>query len=493
VEDPGQGTAGPPWVLGHRGSPREAPENTLASLRAALDAGADGIEYDVHACASGEPVLIHDETMERTTDGTGPVREITLPELAGIDAGGWFHPVFQGEPLPLLEEALELPGPAPGRAPFHMIELKEAGLVGEVARQLNELARPLPVRIASFLKDVCLEARDHDLMPMLLGVLATESDRRFVRDEGIAAYGTGPGGWRTEAGLAEWPCERWSWSVDDPEDLLEAMRAPLMGINTNEPRRAMATRTLVGLTPGDDRPYPLRVPVLEVRGAQDPSTRRTRGEWAGSWETEIGISNPLDVAVKVDLELMVRGGAFEISQMPERLRLEPGEAVSLPVKISGGSWSPGGDPLVAARFHWGGRGKVREFVLDASLKRLRVHVLGEDARRLPMLCERPGEMPASMTVRRKGNDLVAWVEDPGGLEDVRAKALLGMVVRTGGRGVRVPLPEGFDGRTEGLPFSVAFEGRVGGSDQRTLRRWAGGLPATLASGSPGRLLPASSG
>ena len=58
----------PPWILGHRGVPLEAPENTLAGMRRALELGLDGFEYDLRACASGEAVLMHDETLSRTTN-----------------------------------------------------------------------------------------------------------------------------------------------------------------------------------------------------------------------------------------------------------------------------------------------------------------------------------------------------------------------------------------------------------------------------------------
>ena len=78
---------GPPWILGHRGAPREAPENTLASLRRALEIGVDGIEYDLRGNASHEPVLMHDEDLARTTDAKGLLAARGLPELFGVDAG----------------------------------------------------------------------------------------------------------------------------------------------------------------------------------------------------------------------------------------------------------------------------------------------------------------------------------------------------------------------------------------------------------------------
>ena len=98
---------GPPWILGHRGTPREAPENTLSGLRRALSLGLDGIEYDVRAAGGGEPVLLHDATLDRTTDASGPLAGRELSELFGVDAGSWFGRGFRGEPVPTLAEALD--------------------------------------------------------------------------------------------------------------------------------------------------------------------------------------------------------------------------------------------------------------------------------------------------------------------------------------------------------------------------------------------------
>jgi glycerophosphoryl diester phosphodiesterase len=494
IGEHGELVPGPPWILGHRGSPREAPENTLVSLRRAIDLGLDGIEYDLHACASGEPVLIHDELLDRTTDASGTVAELTLPELAGVDAGGWFAKKFVGEPLPLLEEALELPGNLAGTTPQHMIELKDPSLVGEVARQLRELHRPLSVRIASFHRSVCLEARDLGLPSMLLAIEADAGDHAFVRDERLAAYGTGPGGWRVPAGELDWDCERWSWSVDDPEDLLDACRSELFGFNTNEPVRALATRALHRLTPDDDGPYPLTVPTLEVpvrEDEDDPGAPGSHGAWSGRWQVELALRNPFPFPVEVALALAVRGGAFEVEGLPVQVRLGPGERTALPCGLAGGSWSPGEDPVVFARFVWrSGPGRPEEsLAFDHPVSRVRTVRVAQGTLRVPMLREHPGAPYASVSLRRRGEELIAWVEDPGGLGDVRALLRVGERVRSGGRGVRVPLPPGWR-TTEtggGLPFSVGFEGRTSTGAPRELRRWAGGLPYGLGSGAPGCL------
>lgn len=489
----GQAVPGPPWILGHRGAPREAPENTLVGLRRAIELGLDGVEYDVHACATGEALLIHDETLERTTNGHGLVSDLSLLEASTLDAGGWFKRSFAGEPLPLLEEALELSGNQAGTWPQHMIELKVPQLVHEVARQLSALRRPMSVRLASFSREVCLEARDAGLVPMLLAVEAGESDRRFVRDERIAAYGTAPKGWLTEAGQGEWECERWCWALDEPEDLLDACRAPLNGFNTNDPLRALATRALVRLTPHDRGPYPVRAPLLEVPVAADTQSPSIQGEWVGDWDFDLRVRNPFPFPVELALALAVRGGAFQVGGLPAQLDLEVGAEAAVPVKLAGGSWAPAEDPIVHARFVWApGPGRPRESLrLECPLHRVRSVRAGAEALRVPMLREHPGQRGASMGLRLAGNQLLAWVEDAGGLEDLRCIVRLGSHVRHGGQGVRVPLPQPLLGEGSGaqrqLEFGLGFEGRLPGQGPRLLRRFAGGLPYGLGSGAPGRL------
>lgn len=99
---------GLPRVIGHRGAAARAPENTLAGLRKARELGAAWVEFDVMLSRDGVPVLIHDETLGRTTNGHGRVCDRTAAELAALDAGGWFAPAFAGEPLPTLAAAIDL-------------------------------------------------------------------------------------------------------------------------------------------------------------------------------------------------------------------------------------------------------------------------------------------------------------------------------------------------------------------------------------------------
>jgi glycerophosphoryl diester phosphodiesterase len=96
-----------PIVIGHRGAAGYAPENTLVSFRKGFELGSEFVECDFHISADGAPVIIHDETLERTTDGKGGVREKTVAELRKLDAGAWFGPKFKGEKIPLLRELFE--------------------------------------------------------------------------------------------------------------------------------------------------------------------------------------------------------------------------------------------------------------------------------------------------------------------------------------------------------------------------------------------------
>lgn len=97
---------GPVEIIAHRGFSEVAPENTLVALEAAIRAEADAVEFDVHTASDGTPVLLHDETLERTTSGTGRVSARSPGELASLDAGSWFGVEFAGEPVPTLRQAM---------------------------------------------------------------------------------------------------------------------------------------------------------------------------------------------------------------------------------------------------------------------------------------------------------------------------------------------------------------------------------------------------
>ncbi|MBG9585847.1 glycerophosphodiester phosphodiesterase [Cytobacillus firmus] len=94
-------------VFAHRGVSGRFPENTMAAFQAALEAGADGIELDVQMAKDGMLVIIHDEKVDRTTGGTGYIKDMTFEEILQLDAGSWFAEVNAGETIPDLEKFLK--------------------------------------------------------------------------------------------------------------------------------------------------------------------------------------------------------------------------------------------------------------------------------------------------------------------------------------------------------------------------------------------------
>ncbi|MCE7790958.1 glycerophosphodiester phosphodiesterase [Salipaludibacillus sp. CUR1] len=94
-------------IFAHRGSAGTHPENTMPAFEAGLEAGAEGLECDVQLTKDLVPVVIHDETVNRTTNGQGWIKDLTYEEIKRLDAGSWFSPNFAGVPIPTLEQLFE--------------------------------------------------------------------------------------------------------------------------------------------------------------------------------------------------------------------------------------------------------------------------------------------------------------------------------------------------------------------------------------------------
>lgn len=110
-------------TLAHRGHSTTIPEQTMAAFEAAIAAGADGIEADVHLTRDGHLVMLHDELVDRTTNGHGLVVGMTLTEVRALDAGSWFGPAYLGARVPTLDELLDL---ADGSGTILCLEAKGA-------------------------------------------------------------------------------------------------------------------------------------------------------------------------------------------------------------------------------------------------------------------------------------------------------------------------------------------------------------------------------
>jgi len=132
-----------PLVIAHRGDCAHAPENTLSAFRLALQKGADGIELDVSLSADGELIVCHDSTVDRTTDGTGKIADLSLAQIKALDAGSWFGEAFKGERLPTLSEVFEA-------VPQGLIDIElKPGAVNS----------PLPERVAELIRRFGIEQR----------------------------------------------------------------------------------------------------------------------------------------------------------------------------------------------------------------------------------------------------------------------------------------------------------------------------------------------
>ncbi len=237
---------GRPFVLGHRGASHAAPQNTLAAFRKAVDAGADGIELDVHLSRDGVPVVIHNDSVDATTDGHGLVREMTLVQLKALDAGAHFDAAFAGERIPTLEEVLAEVGPRL----LTNIELKAgqtSALVSAVVELVRRMGMATRVWFSSFKPYALYRARA--LAPeipcgLLYGPLnlGTFLLRPFTPHEALHPYKD-----MLTARAIRRAHDRglrvFTWTLDDPDMVRKLAAWGIDGIITNEPAEILEALT----------------------------------------------------------------------------------------------------------------------------------------------------------------------------------------------------------------------------------------------------------
>lgn len=231
-----------PIVIAHRGASGEAPENTIGAFRLGLEQGCDGFELDVHLSKDGEIVVIHDFTVNRTTDGQGDVKDMLLSELRELDAGKWFSDAFSGERIPTLKEVFDL------SPPELMINVEMKGGIGsgleealaELLRQSNRLGT---VIVSSFdYKGLAnLKRIEPSVKIGLLYDLRMAYHWKLPAVAGCEVYSLHPGLRRIDAedvkavqeqGLSVFP-----WTVNEEEKLLQAISYGVNGIITDYPGR----------------------------------------------------------------------------------------------------------------------------------------------------------------------------------------------------------------------------------------------------------------
>jgi len=215
-------------VTGHRGAAGLEPENTLRSIRKAIDLGVDRVEVDVRVTRDGRLVVIHDETVDRTTNGHGYVKELTFNEIRKLDAG-------KGEKVPTLEEVLEI---TRGKVELQ-IELKVPEATDPTLRLIERESAEEEVIITSFIHD--LLRRVHEFNPKLrTGALFFNIEGDIcekalnVYSEAIHVYYR-----NVDAELVrhahEMGLEIEVWNPDEPKEMMRMIRLGVDSIGTNRP------------------------------------------------------------------------------------------------------------------------------------------------------------------------------------------------------------------------------------------------------------------
>jgi len=237
-----------PLFIAHRGASALAPENTLAAFRLAIEAGMELAECDLRRTRDGRIVIMHDAQVNRTTDGTGLVSELTLEQIKSLDAGSWFDPRFHGERVPTLEQFLE-------QVAGHLrpvLELKEEGLESDVVTALAQRRLTGEALIVSFLEGA-LE-RIHRLEPTLAtGYLygdQTKARTALQNAVGLGACMLGPWEGLVTPSLVEEAHAQGllvqAWTVDDRQRMADLLSIPVDVITTNCPLTPDERKRLVG-------------------------------------------------------------------------------------------------------------------------------------------------------------------------------------------------------------------------------------------------------
>jgi len=223
--------------IAHRGASGTFPENTIAAFLAAAGEGAQMCELDVQATRDGAVVVIHDETVDRTTDGVGAVAALTLEEIRKLDAGVKFGDQFRGERIPTLDEVLRA---VRGKLGLN-IEIKEGAVEAEVCELMRE-HDAMGTSMVSCFEWAALDTV-RKINPAIKIALLAEKDRDRLIDAAAErrAYAVNPRYDMVDAAFCDRAHARGLkvlvWTVDVPEAMRILIGAGVDGIMTNYPQR----------------------------------------------------------------------------------------------------------------------------------------------------------------------------------------------------------------------------------------------------------------
>ena len=231
------------WIrIAHRGASGSAPENTLAAFKKALEIGVDAVELDLHGTADGEVVVIHDSTLDRTTNRHGHINETPLETVRGADAGGWFDAEFAGEPVPTLTEALA----CIGKETIAVLEIKDPLIAEAVVAKIHETETLGATVVISFHTTVLQTIRT--LEPRIATGWLIGGDNKHVSPielcQQLGVLGSSLLNVNHALITAEFAYEirrrgiaLWCWTVDDIARMRELQVLGVQGITSNYPER----------------------------------------------------------------------------------------------------------------------------------------------------------------------------------------------------------------------------------------------------------------
>ena len=233
-----------PWVIAHRGASGHAPENTFAAFQRAVELGATFIETDLHLTRDGRFVAIHDDRLDRTTNFSGAVRDFTLDDLRGADAGKWFDREFEGERIPTLEEILEF---SRKHDIVFYLELKGGaawGMDHAFVRALQTAENVARTIVISFDPSVIAPLRRLD-PSIMLGLLVKEVDADCIHAAiNLGARQLCPKFTDVTPEMAEQAhrseLQIATWTVNHAEEMRKMISAGVDGIMTDFPDRLRA-------------------------------------------------------------------------------------------------------------------------------------------------------------------------------------------------------------------------------------------------------------
>lgn len=232
--------------IAHRGYSARHPENTLGAFRAAMDLGCTWLETDVRRTADGVLVLLHDATVDRTTDGTGAVADLPWEYVSGLDAGSWKGEAFRGERIPTLEQLLTV---ASGRAQV-VIELKlPVTYVRQAIERVGSLEAFERTVASAFEWQTMVEVRrsaPHWRTTWLTALRDVTPDEAIARCVGAGVHTLGPVAARTDRPLVERVHQAglsvrcWGLGDDRGTEMRRLIELGVDGATTNHPDALLA-------------------------------------------------------------------------------------------------------------------------------------------------------------------------------------------------------------------------------------------------------------